>query len=349
MKRLYILLFIILLCLIPFPLNILIKPVKATSDTFYVGHGYDDAHAYGAESVFYLDDDLLHVKSAVSSLYSRDIGLRFPDVTIEQGSTINSAILKVYVNSTTWDDPELTIYGNNVDNASDFNDDQHIGTRDKTIESVSWSDSGIGTGWKNSPDVKAIIQDLVDREGWVSGNAIVLLLIGGVPSNVKHMKCNSYELDSSFACQLEIDYNVPLRQITFKFNNGGIFRANNQTVSNGSTLDFLNGTIIELSALPSNSSFVFKSFNWTGGGALSNPHNYTVISNMEIWLYFDSAGLPYIFARFTFNISNPEPNDPILFNGTLSVSSHSINSYNWTFGDGNTGSGITVTHAYTTE
>lgn len=75
--------------------------------------------------------------------------------------------------------------------------------------------------------------------------------------------------------------------VTFKFNEGGIFRVDNATVSNGSSNEYGNGIVIELCAIPQNSSWVFVSFNWTGGSATTNPYDYTVTSNDTVWCYFE--------------------------------------------------------------
>lgn len=56
----------------------------------------------------------------------------------------------------------------------------------------------------------------------------------------------------------------------------------------------------------------------------------------------------YIVARFKYSPLRPYINENITFNGTHSVCSGSIDSYNWTFGDEASDSGSTVTHNYAT-
>lgn len=145
--------------------------------------------------------------------------------------------------------------------------------------------------------------------------------------------------------------------VTFYFTTGGEIAVYNWNMidfiqpTNGSEHEFGNNMVIKLMAVPQNESYIFTSFNWTGGSSTTNPHNYTVTANMTIWCYFGTveAPTPYIVARFTFNVSNPEPNDSILFNGSYSESSASITDYNWTFGDDNSDYGETVTHSYMSE
>ena len=53
-------------------------------------------------------------------------------------------------------------------------------------------------------------------------------------------------------------------------------------------------------------------------------------------------------ANFTFSPSTPGLNQDVFFNatGSTAASGHSIVSYTWDFGDGNSGSGMTTTHQY---
>ena len=53
---------------------------------------------------------------------------------------------------------------------------------------------------------------------------------------------------------------------------------------------------------------------------------------------------------FTFSPAQPGIGEAVFFNGSASTggSGHAITSYNWTFGDGVTGTGVTTSHVYTT-
>ncbi len=61
-----------------------------------------------------------------------------------------------------------------------------------------------------------------------------------------------------------------------------------------------------------------------------------------------TASLPS--ASFVFSPSAPGVNETVFFNASTSTGGqgHTITSYQWTFGDGALGSGVTVNHAYTT-
>jgi hypothetical protein len=103
-------------------------------------------------------------------------GLRFAPVDVPQGATINSA--KLTVVPVGGDDPNVNIYADAVDDSSAWNIGNgtfNVTGRAKTTASVSWVASNLGAAAVDSPDLKAIIQEVVNRPGWVSGNALSLV------------------------------------------------------------------------------------------------------------------------------------------------------------------------------
>lgn len=76
--------------------------------------------------------------------------------------------------------------------------------------------------------------------------------------------------------------------VTFYFNEGGIFRVDCVTKSNGSSNNYVNFEVIELSALTQNESYIFKNFICNGYSYNVNPHNLTITNNFTIWCYFDT-------------------------------------------------------------
>jgi hypothetical protein len=76
--------------------------------------------------------------------------------------------------------------------------------------------------------------------------------------------------------------------LTCYFNNGGEFRVNNFTMTNGSTQGYRPD--YELASLPMNRSYVFESFNWTGGTNITNPYDLILLANNTVWCYFGLSG-----------------------------------------------------------
>lgn len=136
------------------------------------------------------------------------VGFRFTNVTIPQGSTINSAsiILAILAN----DDPDLDIYGNDVDDAATFTSTAYnISDRALTTAKVNWTASNIGAyATKSSPDIASIIQEIVDRAGWASGNDIVILFDSLSSSYINFKAYDSGEGSSAYP-KITIDYTEP--------------------------------------------------------------------------------------------------------------------------------------------
>jgi len=108
---------------------------------------------------------------------------RFPNVTIPQGATINSAYLSLQSYGAPFLNPIDSIGCENVDSATVL--ESGIETYDisdrwanVTTALVSWDEDNVGqqpTPRDSTPDLKTLVQEIVDRLGWKSGNAIMFL------------------------------------------------------------------------------------------------------------------------------------------------------------------------------
>lgn len=192
-------------------LNPDIPPTGATG-TFYVGGIYDDAYERG-DAFFSNTQTIINIRSNIdpSSLSYMCGGFRFINVAIPQGSAILSANVSLYVYSASYDDANIVIYGNDVDDAPDFNDNQNIinsTERPRTSASVSWVADALGTGWKTKTGLKDIIQEIVDRDSWSSDNALALLFIANTDVS-KRLYVYSYDQGSEYAAELKISWTPP--------------------------------------------------------------------------------------------------------------------------------------------
>lgn len=111
------------------------------------------------------------------------VGLRFNGLIIPNGATIISASIQFTadedVDSPT--DVIMTISGEAVDNATVFNStDFDISGRTLTTANVDWNIPVWATVGEAGPaqrttDIKAIIQEIINRPGWVSENSINII------------------------------------------------------------------------------------------------------------------------------------------------------------------------------
>jgi len=166
-----------------------------------VGTSADDA-AQAPDTSVSLTGTVMNANSP-----SQGAGMRWQNVTIPQGATINSATLTINVVNTSFDDPDVNIWGQAADNAAAFAaTNNNISSRTSTTATVTWTASSIGSGAKNAPELKPVIQEITDRAGWTSGNALVLIVWGR--SGASLLRWNQYD-NGSGAASLSIDYTAP--------------------------------------------------------------------------------------------------------------------------------------------
>ena len=143
-------------------------------------------------------DDAEQENDAIDALFDDDIdagwegeegdaniltaGLRFQRVGIPQGSTIDSAFIVVVSHEAkaAEDVAMLTVTAEATDDAETFTEDALITARPRTSASVAWTvdeEWGLWTTEK-SVDISPVIQEIVNRQGWVSGNDIALIIEG---------------------------------------------------------------------------------------------------------------------------------------------------------------------------
>jgi hypothetical protein len=125
------------------------------------------------------------------------VGMRFNDLAIPVGATINSAHIQFTVDDTDSSDPikeghhralgDLTISGELSANALTFSETPFdITSRADTVASVVWSpadwgpQSNVGSAGPDqlTSDLSSILQEIVDQGGWASGNSAVFFLTG---------------------------------------------------------------------------------------------------------------------------------------------------------------------------
>lgn len=113
-------------------------------------------------------------------------GLRFQSLAIPQGATIVSATLDLYIYQL-HKEPLLYVYGVDEDNAAAFANGNLPSSKTKTAASDTYDFTGEGQAFDWATinayrqwDVTAIVQEIVDRVGWVSGNSMSFLATGDV-------------------------------------------------------------------------------------------------------------------------------------------------------------------------
>jgi hypothetical protein len=112
------------------------------------------------------------------------VGLRFPGVTLPRGARITAAWVQFQVDEVSTTAASLTVAAEAADSAAPFTTaPTSISTRPRTTAAVPWTPASWPTlgergAAQRTPDLSAVLQEIVGRTGWASGNALALIVLG---------------------------------------------------------------------------------------------------------------------------------------------------------------------------
>jgi len=138
------------------------------------------------------------------------VGIRFQDIFIPQGATITEAYIEFTVDESTSGNVTMNVAGEAVDNSSVFTAVAYdISSRIKTGSLVSWTppDWTVVNSLKQTPELKSIVQEIVNRNGWNSGNAMTFIISGAATPTATRI-AYSFDSSSSKAPLLHINYSL---------------------------------------------------------------------------------------------------------------------------------------------
>ncbi len=110
------------------------------------------------------------------------VGMRFRNIQIPKDAIITSAVISFAADETNNEVTSVIIKGQDVNNAGIFNaTTNNISNRTTTSSSVTWQPNPWNIGGENgtnqkTADISTIIQEIVDRPGFIAGNAIALII-----------------------------------------------------------------------------------------------------------------------------------------------------------------------------
>lgn len=112
------------------------------------------------------------------------VGIRFNKLNIPQGALISKAYIQFTTDETDSGEMEVIIKGEASDDAPIFKSSTHnVSSRSKTGAEAVWSapawlQEGVAGPNQQTPDLSAIVQEIVARPGWTAGNSMVFILEG---------------------------------------------------------------------------------------------------------------------------------------------------------------------------
>ncbi|MCE7985134.1 MAG: hypothetical protein DYG89_28510 [Caldilinea sp. CFX5] len=171
--------------------------------------GSDDAEENSSNNVTTTsgDLDMMLDSGGATNVTNLLIGLRFPSLAIPPEAVITNAHLQFETDENHVATTQLTMQGEAANSAATFAPSKkNLSNRPRTTAAVTWTPPAwthIGDAGpdQRTPDLAAILQEVVSRPGWASGNAIALLLTG----SGQHV-ARAFEGDAAGAALLHIEY-----------------------------------------------------------------------------------------------------------------------------------------------
>lgn len=154
----------------------------------------------------FADDENVNVGDIFNSIWKNAI--RFRNVTVPQGATITAAYITLRSgggNSNTL--VRLDIKGNDEDDAVSPTDASEFDNLSEVSSSVSWQGLAAGDfSLVDTPSISDIIQDIVDRGGWSSGNAMQIMINDDGSDSGAGRTFESFDTEEDDAPLLHIEY-----------------------------------------------------------------------------------------------------------------------------------------------
>ena len=175
----------------------------------------EQATTGGAVTLNSNDLDFFGETNGGGTAYS-NIGVRFNSLAIPQGATITGAYIQFTANnsaSVSAGNPTYTIQGQNVDNAATFTTAANnisgrtwLSGQDVSWSPGAWTDST--TTNASTPSLTNIVQAIVNRAGWASGNSMAFRVTGSSTAAL-YREAESWDDNTAAAPRLVVTYTVP--------------------------------------------------------------------------------------------------------------------------------------------
>lgn len=164
-------------------------------------------------------DDVNEINNSLDTMYSTlwlgngesangsYLGIRFNSLNVPQGAKIKKAYLEVFSIQDQWISLSYDIFADNVSNSQTFSQGLLPSQRVLTGSSVSHSSdvSWSANTWNQLDEISAVLQEIVNRSDWQSGNSVSLIIKGKGGSWARKF-VQSYDNSASLAPKLTVVY-----------------------------------------------------------------------------------------------------------------------------------------------
>ena len=186
-------------------------PIGSGTFNFPIVAANDDAVQFtsgGLNGYMWLDAPYTYFGFDVTNGENNDEGLRFQNITIPQGATINSAYIEFRAYGSGSGDTTVTFRTEDIDDAPPFaSSANNLTSRNFGSASVDWTLGTWSSGsYYQSPDLTSIIQPVINRTGWFGGNSLVFVSQGTQTGTHRAYSFDNFGGTSIYRPELVIDY-----------------------------------------------------------------------------------------------------------------------------------------------
>jgi hypothetical protein len=156
------------------------KAEQALAAGIHIAASTDDAEEDAKGKVRLDSGDIELTEDATEQV----IGLRYTDLEIPRGAKLDLAYIQFKADEKCKETGELVIAAQADDDAATFaKSDKDISSRPRTKGTVKWKvpkwdKEGEAGGDQRTPSLISLIEEVVERPGWKSGNSIAFLITG---------------------------------------------------------------------------------------------------------------------------------------------------------------------------
>lgn len=172
-----------------------------------ISSGNDDVEENKRGGIYRNSSDLELVYDG-SRRGNQTVGLRFKNLNIPQGVTILKAYIQFTCDERKSGSTSVVIKGHDVNNSVAFTTSYYnVSSRTKTSASVEWNNIsawntvGAATSKERTPELKSIVQEIVNRRGFTTSSAMTFIITG-----TGKRTAESYNGSKSKAPLLYIEY-----------------------------------------------------------------------------------------------------------------------------------------------
>ncbi|TPN85149.1 purple acid phosphatase family protein [Aquimarina algicola] len=147
-----------------------------------ISTGNDDVEEDKNGRLYTDSSDLELVYDSSNNSSFQVVGLRFQGVRLPKNATITSAYLQFSADESNSTSTELEIALHNSSNSPSFSSSNNVSNRTAFSSKVTWRPSSWSSNQQGnaqrSPELKTMIQSLVNKSGWVAGNSLSFMIRG---------------------------------------------------------------------------------------------------------------------------------------------------------------------------